>query len=67
MWAIPLTMLILMIGLAFLQRDYFIFRQKEKKQRNFMEVSQELELLRVEFAEYKKRVDSLTLKAGFKF
>lgn len=67
------TVLIVMLGLIFLQYQYFRFeretRDEGQKSTDFHQVEllqSDIHQLREEFAEYKKRVDVLHLKAGFK-
>lgn len=63
---IVLSIMVIMSGLVVLQRyqHEFLIRQKEYK--DSAKLSIEIEQKLKEFDEYKKRVDALVLKAGFK-
>ncbi len=63
---IPLSIAIFMLGLFLLQWNNFQMQQKNIILKNELQIHEELEILKKEFKEYKKRVDTLTLKAGFK-
>lgn len=63
---IPLTMLIFMVGLFSLQYNRYSFLDRYEKLNKTTESQEEIDKLKKEFEDYKKRVDSLTLKAGFK-
>ncbi len=65
MWAIPITALIIMAGLAFLQTQRHIQGQEAKAMDKTIHASGKLDKLREEFDEYKKRVDALVIRAGF--
>lgn len=63
---IPLTMLVLMVGLSILQYNHYQFlKEKEQVAKAVLGIG-EIDKFRKEFEDYKKRVDVLTIKAGFK-
>ncbi len=66
MITIPLTVAITMGSILLILERYYIQCDKEKVAQNALVDAQDIEALRKEFTEYKKRVDTLTLKAGFK-
>lgn len=57
---------IIMIGILSLQKNHYQFLKGQQDRIDLSKISQELELRLKEFDEYKKRVDGLTIKAGFK-
>jgi hypothetical protein len=57
---------LLMIGLIILQYQHYAFVERQKSLDKVIHGSGEIDKLRKEFDDYKKRVDALTLKAGFK-
>lgn len=66
MFAIPLTAAILIIGLLFLQYNHYRHLERQKSLDKTLSTASDFEDLKKDFAEYKKRVDGLTIKAGFK-
>lgn len=62
---IPLTAAIIMIGLIFLQSNHYRFLHEENKQPEIEIDLKEWDEIKKGFDEYKRRVDSLTLRAGF--
>ncbi len=63
---IPLTAVVIVIGLIVLQDVYYRHLREERESANDMVEMQDMCVMREELDEYKKRVDSLTLRAGFK-
>lgn len=66
MIAIPITAFIIMIGLIWLQYCHYKHLELLKNMTLRMSAQGEFEKMKKEFDDYKKRVDSLTIKAGFK-
>lgn len=66
MIALPFTMAILVLGILFLQYNHYKFIERKDTLNKIIMGSGELEEFKKDFEEYKKRVDALTLKAGFK-
>ncbi len=48
------------------QKSHYEFVNQCKNQHNYVRLSEELQKKLKEFDDYKKKVDGLTLKAGFK-
>lgn len=68
MTAILITALIL-CGIVYLQGEHYKFLRGKEESRELIEFYTELDRIDKklkEFDEYKKRVDALTLRAGFK-
>ncbi len=63
---IALSVAILVLGAVYAQREHYLFIQRKSEVDKIIRGSGEISSLKKEFDEYKKRVDSLTLKAGFK-
>ncbi len=63
---LPLTVLVIMVGLWFLQQSYFKFQAQQRIISKTILGSGEIEKLRKEFDDYKSRVDKLSLKVGFR-
>lgn len=57
---------LLMVGLIILQYNHYSFLERQKTLDKKLSDEGTIEKLRKEFDDYKKRVDALTLKAGFK-
>lgn len=66
MITLPITMAILILGIIFIQHNHYRFIERRETINKTLMGSGQLEEFRKDFEEYKKRVDSLTLKAGFK-
>lgn len=63
---IPLTMFILIAGLCLIQYNHYQFlKEKEQVAKAVLGIG-EIDKFRKDFEDYKKRVDVLTIKAGFK-
>lgn len=66
MWELPISLVILMSGFIYLHQRHYE-HELDKMNRDDDHVRWESsEALGKEFDEYKKRVDALTLKVGFK-
>ena len=57
---------IIVIGILFIQENHYKFLENRRLLDKKIAASGQLEQLREEFDDYKKRVDVLSLKAGFK-
>lgn len=57
---------IIMIGLLYLQRNHYEFQSAQTENADLLTTQLENEERWKEFDDYKRRVDALTLKAGFK-
>lgn len=66
MIAIPLSIAILVIGILMIQHNHYRFLELQKNQNKAIVGLGELEKFKKDLEEYKKRVDALTLRAGFK-
>jgi hypothetical protein len=66
MIALPITMAILVLGVIFVQYNHYQFVDRRAMLNKTVIGAGQLEEFRKDFEEYKKRVDALTLKAGFK-
>lgn len=66
MWALPLAVFIFMMSLIYMQERYYEFKKILSDQNEQIKTFHELEEFQKDFEDYKKRVDTLTLKAGFK-
>jgi flagellar biosynthesis/type III secretory pathway M-ring protein FliF/YscJ len=64
--AVIASVAIIMIGLIFMQKNHYEFLKAQKSHIELSKISHDLETKLREFDEYKKRVDGLTVKAGFK-
>ncbi len=49
-----------------MQADYYAYVERKRESIDYENLKDELDARKVEFDDYKKRVDGLTLKAGFK-
>lgn len=65
MWAL-FSVFILVIGALCFQYNHYAFIERQKTLDKSLSTIGELEKLQKEFTEYKKKVDALSLKAGFK-
>lgn len=63
---IPLSIAVLMGGLCLLQWQAYHLKQKKDEVQHELDLQIQMHTLKKEFDDYKKRVDTLTLKAGFK-
>lgn len=66
MIALPLSIALLMMGLIFLQHNHYAYVERQKTLDKSMSTAGDFEKLKKEFDEYKKRLDSVSLKVGFK-
>lgn len=65
-WHLVVITLLLLLALLYAQERHYLYLS-EKRQAEFdIAQDQDISELNKEFQEYKKRVDVLTLKAGFK-
>lgn len=62
MWALTIAVLIIVAGAIHAQKKHHEFLDHQKLLKESLHTDQHVK----EFQEYKKRVDVLTLKAGFK-
>jgi hypothetical protein len=65
MWEIPLSILIIVLGLYLLQWANHGFVVARSQQHDVERLSSELQIRIAEFEEYKKKVDKLVLRSGF--
>lgn len=65
MWEIPLSILIIVLGLYLLQWANHRFLVARSQQHDVERLSSELQIRIAEFEEYKKKVDKLVLRSGF--
>lgn len=66
MWEIPLTVALLSGAFLYAQDRHYRFKTQSQAQAGASMQSDQLEKTLRDFEEYKKRVDALTLRAGFK-
>lgn len=66
MIAIPVTAFILMAGVILIQFYHYQFLERQKLMDKKIHAAGQLDQLRTEFDDYKKKVDALVIKAGFK-
>lgn len=64
--ALLVSVAIVVIGVLFFQFNHYSFLKSQRQVQDVTLASQELEKRLKEFDDYKKRVDALTVKAGFK-
>lgn len=65
-WHMIVIVAMILAALIFMQAQHYVFLEHDAQQKDLDCISLELEARLKEFDEYKKRVDSLTLRAGFK-
>ena len=66
MWELIVIVVFVLVALLYAQDRHYSYLQEKIEWENSLELDAELEKKLKEFDEYKKRVDALTLKAGFK-
>jgi hypothetical protein len=60
------TVAMIVVGGLFLQYNYFAFLERQRKHIDEELEASKVESLRAELTEYKKKVDALVMRAGFK-
>ena len=63
---IPITVAILVMGVLFLQHNHHRFLEDQKMKEQIDVPLEKVAELMKEFEDYKKRVDTLMIRAGFK-
>lgn len=61
-----LSISIVALAALYAQRAHYVFKSAKAQAKNLTELNGELSAKMKEFEDYKKRVDALTVRAGFK-
>lgn len=66
MWELIIIVALILFALIYAQERHYQFIEEERDNSHSLELDAQLSKTLKEFEDYKKRVDALTLRAGFK-